>query len=260
MEPGQVADLLALKGDAIDNIPGAPGIGDKGAKDLLEQFGSVEAALDRAAEVKRQMYRKSLQKNRERILMSKQLATIECDVPVPFDARRVPCAGADLEALKPVFHELEFFSHLKELGPGEDSRPRDFARSGRCRRGARLIVASIPKDMPLSVAYSTGLERIGAVLAGRGGAGRSDMRCSRNCDRSSKILIVPKAAADLKSFTLQLLQPWSARRWFSGRYLALRIFCLRPIRASVRWRRWSSAGWICGRVRGRMSEPCFVMS
>ena len=51
VKPSQVADLLALKGDAIDNIPGAPGIGDKGAKDLIVRFGSVEAALDRAAEV-----------------------------------------------------------------------------------------------------------------------------------------------------------------------------------------------------------------
>ena len=51
VEPSQVADLLALKGDAVDNIPGAPGIGDKGAKDLIAQFGSVEAALDRASEV-----------------------------------------------------------------------------------------------------------------------------------------------------------------------------------------------------------------
>ncbi len=70
VEPHQVADLLALKGDAVDNIPGAPGIGDKGAKDLIDQFGSVEAALDRAAEVTKRMYRESLQNNRERILMS----------------------------------------------------------------------------------------------------------------------------------------------------------------------------------------------
>ena len=67
VEPGQVADLLALKGDAVDNIPGAPGIGDKGAKDLIAQFGSVEAALDRASEVTKRTYRESLENNRERI-------------------------------------------------------------------------------------------------------------------------------------------------------------------------------------------------
>src|SRR5580700_10928092 len=85
VEPHQVADLLALKGDAVDNIPGAPGIGDKGAIDILTQFGSLQAALDRAAEVAKRTYRESLQNNRERILMSQRLATIHCDVPISFD-------------------------------------------------------------------------------------------------------------------------------------------------------------------------------
>jgi DNA polymerase-1 len=72
-----VADLLALMGDSIDNIPGAPGIGDKGARDLIQRFGSVEGALEHAAEVERKMYRESLQNNREQILLSKRLATID---------------------------------------------------------------------------------------------------------------------------------------------------------------------------------------
>jgi DNA polymerase-1 len=67
VRPDQVADLLALKGDAVDNIPGAPGIGDKGAKDLIERFGSAEAALERAAEVEKKAYRESLQNNVERM-------------------------------------------------------------------------------------------------------------------------------------------------------------------------------------------------
>lgn len=59
VRPDQVADLLALKGDSVDNIPGAPGIGDKGARDLVARFGSVEGALEHAAEVERKMYRES---------------------------------------------------------------------------------------------------------------------------------------------------------------------------------------------------------
>ena len=82
--PPQVADLFALKGDAIDNIPGAPGIGEKGARDLIERFGSVEAAMEHAAEVERKMYRESLQNNVERIRMSKRLATIDTAVPIEF--------------------------------------------------------------------------------------------------------------------------------------------------------------------------------
>src|SRR5207237_3282679 len=82
VRPNQVADLLALKGDAVDNIPGAPGIGDKGARELIAQFGSVENAMEHAAEVERKTYRESLQNNREQILLSKKLATIHTDVPI----------------------------------------------------------------------------------------------------------------------------------------------------------------------------------
>src|SRR5579864_4754083 len=121
VKPTQVADLLALKGDSIDNIPGAPGIGEKGAKDLIEQFGSVEAALDRASEVERKMYRESLQNNRERVLLSKRLATIETAVPIEFSMEMVKAQEADLAVLKQLFKELEFHSHLKELGPSDDT-------------------------------------------------------------------------------------------------------------------------------------------
>jgi DNA polymerase I len=127
VEPGQVADLLALKGDAVDNIPGAPGIGDKGAIDLISQFGSVEAALDRAAEVQRKMYRESLQNNRERILLSRQLATIETNIPLTIDFDAIAVCPADTVALKQIYKELEFNSLLRELGPTEDTRPLNIA-------------------------------------------------------------------------------------------------------------------------------------
>src|SRR5580704_8669188 len=66
--PARVIDVMALRGDSVDNIPGAPGIGDKGSIELIQQFGTVEAALDRADEVKRKTYRESLQINRDNIL------------------------------------------------------------------------------------------------------------------------------------------------------------------------------------------------
>src|SRR5258707_14949635 len=81
VRPDQVADLLALKGDTIDNIPGAPGIGEKGALEIIRRFGNVEAALERAAEVERKMYRESLQNNREIIELSKKLPTIHTNGP-----------------------------------------------------------------------------------------------------------------------------------------------------------------------------------
>ncbi len=82
--PERVIDVMALRGDAIDNIPGAPGIGDKGSVELIQQFGTVEAALDRADEVKRKTYRESLQNNRENILLSKELVTIHTGVPIDY--------------------------------------------------------------------------------------------------------------------------------------------------------------------------------
>ena len=126
VDPGQVADLFALKGDAIDNIPGAPGIGDKGAKDLIVKFGSVEAALERAAEVDRKMYRESLQNNVDRIRMSKRLATIATEVPIEFALDAVKAYPPDVPLLKAIYKEMEFHSLLKELGPSEDTRTRDY--------------------------------------------------------------------------------------------------------------------------------------
>jgi DNA polymerase-1 len=127
VKPGQVADLLALKGDSIDNIPGAPGIGDKGARDLVVRFGSVEGALERAAEVERKTYRESLQNNRDQILLSKRLATIDTTVPVEFEMAGLATAEPDLGELKKVYKELEFYSLLKEAGPSEDAHTRDYA-------------------------------------------------------------------------------------------------------------------------------------
>ena len=79
VKPSQVIDFLALKGDSVDNIPGAPGIGDKGARQLIADYGSVEGAMANAEEVKRKAYRESLQNNVKQIELSKKLATIATD-------------------------------------------------------------------------------------------------------------------------------------------------------------------------------------
>src|SRR6266849_4514088 len=147
----QVADLLALKGDSIDNIPGAPGIGDKGAKDLIEKFGSVEAALDRAAEVERKTYRESLQNHREQILLSKKLATIETAVPIEFSMEAVVAREPDLVTLKKLYQEMEFYSLVKELGPSEDTRVRDYQRL-ETREAIEGYLSTIPKHTLLAIA------------------------------------------------------------------------------------------------------------
>jgi DNA polymerase-1 len=115
--PEKVVDVMALRGDSIDNIPGAPGIGDKGSVELIQQFGSVEAALDRAEEIKRKTYRESLQNNREAVLLSKELVTIHCEVPLEFEPEAMRTQAPDVAACRALFTELEFTTLLRELAP-----------------------------------------------------------------------------------------------------------------------------------------------
>ncbi len=115
--PERVIDVMALRGDSVDNIPGAPGIGDKGSVEIIKHFGSLEAALDRAAEVEKKTYRESLQNHRVQILQSKQLVTIKCDVDIALDVDAMRMGEPDIDALRELFTELEFTSLLKELLP-----------------------------------------------------------------------------------------------------------------------------------------------
>ncbi len=117
--PEKVVDVMALRGDAVDNIPGAPGIGDKGSVELIQEFGSVEAVLDRAAEVKRKSYRESLEQNRGAVLLSKELVTIDSHVPLELDLSAMETQPPDLEACRELFTELEFTSMLRDLAPSE---------------------------------------------------------------------------------------------------------------------------------------------
>jgi DNA polymerase-1 len=115
--PERVVDIMALRGDSIDNIPGAPGIGEKGSVEIIKRFGSVEQALDRAAEVEKKTYRESLLNNRDIILFSKSMATIDTNVPVELDVEAMRAGAPAMDALRDLFTELEFTSLLKELLP-----------------------------------------------------------------------------------------------------------------------------------------------
>jgi len=113
--PERVVDVMALRGDAIDNIPGAPGIGDKGSVEIIQRFGTVEQALERAAEVEKKTYRESLLNNRDTILFSKSMATIDTNVPIELDVESMRAGEPNVDDLRALFTELEFTSLLKEL-------------------------------------------------------------------------------------------------------------------------------------------------
>ena len=103
----QVIDMLGLMGDAADNIPGCPGVGEKTAQKLIQQFGSVESLLERTGELKGAIQQK-VEENREQIQFSKWLATIKTDVPIQLDMEALKKEEPDLDALRQLYEELEF--------------------------------------------------------------------------------------------------------------------------------------------------------
>jgi DNA polymerase-1 len=166
--PGKVADVLALMGDSIDNIPGVPGIGEKGAKSLIQEYGSLEDLLARAGEVSRKAYREGLLQHAEQARLSRELSTIHTDLDVPLDPQALHRDPPDVEALRQVFTELEFFSLVEELGPaGPTAGAEEFPtaeeavtaevwtdRAGRLV-GGEVYVAVLGEERPLGLAVAS---------------------------------------------------------------------------------------------------------
>ena len=117
--PEQIPDLLGLWGDTSDNVPGAPGIGEKTARDLVQKFGSIENLLDRTDEVSNAKQRASLVENRQQILLSKQLVTIDTHVPIKVDLDELKVQPPNRSILMPLLKELEFTGLIKEYLPAE---------------------------------------------------------------------------------------------------------------------------------------------
>ncbi|HEV7731068.1 MAG TPA: DNA polymerase I, partial [Candidatus Binatia bacterium] len=127
VDPLLVPDVLGLMGDAIDDIPGVTGVGEKTAMALVQKLGTVEALLERLEEVETcgvrgaKKIRETLAREADTARLSKKLATIRRNVPVTLDLEAVRWAGPDAEALRPLLAELEFFSLLRELGAAGDA-------------------------------------------------------------------------------------------------------------------------------------------
>ena len=162
--PEQVIDVMALRGDSIDNIPGAPGIGDKGSVELIQQFGSVEAALDRASEVKRKTYRESLENNRDTVLLSKELVTIHCEVPVELELENMRTQAPDISACRALFNELEFTTMLKELAPEEEAAPLSIIVDPSAEEVSHF--AGLARSQGFAVAFDTTLLEVAAEQVG----------------------------------------------------------------------------------------------
>ncbi|MDX9941077.1 MAG: DNA polymerase I [Bacteroidales bacterium] len=133
--PEQVIDLLGLWGDASDNIPGVPGIGEKKAKNLIREFDSVENLLKNLDQVKEKRSKESLQEYAEQALLSKKLATIILDVPVAFDVEALRVKDPNPKALLPLFEELEFRTYAKRLFSDTELIPEEKARQAVAQTG-----------------------------------------------------------------------------------------------------------------------------
>jgi DNA polymerase-1 len=190
--PSQGVDVLALMGDSIDNIKGVPGIGEKGARDLIATYGDLENLLAHASEVSNKRYREGLLSYAEDARQSRELARIRTDVPVEFDPEAVKYQGADRAACFELFTRLGFRSLVMEFAPTAETVGKDYAAiesadglrtlSDELRRAGRFALRVIP-DVPsamragiVGIALSSAPRRARYVPFGSGTrAGSNDL-------------------------------------------------------------------------------------
>src|SRR3954467_7155967 len=151
VKPEQVVDVMALRGDSVDNIPGAPGIGDKGSVELIQRFGSLDSLLAHASEVEKKSYRESLLNNKEQILWSKQLVTIDCNVPIDFEPDAMLAQEPQGQELRELFTELEFTTLLKDISPSVVLADTDY-RAAKSADDIKKLLKGIPKGGALAIA------------------------------------------------------------------------------------------------------------
>lgn len=188
VEPSQVVDWLALTGDPSDNIPGArplPGreplqtengkkrsyIGPKGATELINRFGTLEAALDNYDKVKRQSYREALRDFREEAMLSRELATIRTDVPLEIGLEDLKPGNSDVDEIRSLCQELGFVSLLNELLGEAGAKEEDGDRATELRSAAEVEkwLKQLPDRAGLAIAFAVeGEQGFGGKMAGVG--------------------------------------------------------------------------------------------
>ena len=155
--PGQVIDVLALTGDAVDNVKGVPGIGDKGARDLIARFGSLDALLDGADAVEQKRYREALLAGADAARASRELVTIRTDVPVERGPESLRYEGPDAAACYALFSSLGFRTFTSDFAPTAATVATDYA-----------IVTSL-NELAAEVAEARRAGRVGLRVIGDDG-------------------------------------------------------------------------------------------
>ena len=195
----KLVDLLGLMGDSIDNIPGAPGIGSKGAVQIIQQFGSIEAALAGWESVKHKTYRESLRNNADLIRQSRELARIQLDLDVPLKLDEIKARAPDRAAAYELFHELEFAALSREYSDAAEAKPATVGAA----RNYRLIQTKSDLDNLVRTLFDA--ESVGVAVADSTPAGSGEQECFSELEMTRGIAFSanPGASAyiDLEKFS-----------------------------------------------------------
>ena len=195
----KLVDLLGLMGDSIDNIPGAPGIGSKGAVQIIQQFGSIENALANWESVKHKTYRESLRDNADLIRQSRELARIRTDLDVPLELDKIRTRPPDRTAAYELFHELEFTLLQKEYA---DAAPALRPATIDAARDYRVVKTKTELNNLVKTLFDA--ENVGVAVADSTPAGTGAQECFTELETTRGIAFstAPGVAAyvDLEKF------------------------------------------------------------
>lgn len=195
----KLVDLLGLMGDSIDNIPGAPGIGSKGAVQIIQQFGSIEAALTNFESVKHKTYRESLRNNADLIRQSRELARIRVDLDMPLNLDEIKARPPDRAAAYELFRELEFTLLTKEYADAAVERP----ASAEAARNYKIVQTKSDLDNLVRALFDA--ESVGVAVADETPAGTGEQECFTELQATRGIAFATKpgvaAYVDLEKFS-----------------------------------------------------------
>src|SRR5215211_3354571 len=195
----KLVDLLGLMGDSIDNIPGAPGIGSKGAVQIIQQFGSIEAALEGWESVKHKTYRESLRDNADLIRQSRELARIRCDLDLPLKLDEIKARPPDRAAAYELFRELEFANLTKEYADAAVERP----ASAETARNYKIVQTKSDLDNLVRTLFDA--ESVGVAVADSTPAGTGEQECFTELQATRGVAFATKAGVagyvDLEKFS-----------------------------------------------------------
>ncbi len=211
LPPEKVVDVMAIWGDAIDNIPGVPGIGEKGAKSLISQFGSLESIYENLDKLK-PAQRKKLEENREKAFLSRDLARINCDLEVDVDFESLKLEEPDRAKLHDVFSRLEFASLMQEYLPQAPPVQKEF-RAATSADDIRELAAADPVSIWIESKTADGFDEPIAVSLSR---------------RAGESLIVEASKPELVAAIRELLS-------------SVKTFVAHDVKLQIR--RLDSAGW-----------------